>query len=211
MSFLQTQLNNFFNTTIDLLLNEVIYNFKTREMLAIVANEIIQMLKNIFNQRLKYQREAVDVTIFVNVKIKVYYNAKHQAIFFRFNKKIYFWLHHNYKLLDRFNRKMFNQRCEFFTIKRRVKRLVYELNLFVHWRIYSVISIAQLKSCFNKKNFYYCSRFNYLKAVKVKSDIKNWKSYIVKRIVDKRLRKFDWIIVIQYLIKWNGYGFKYNE
>ena len=45
---------------------------------------------------------------------------------------MYLRLHYNYKLLDRFNRKMFNQRCESFIVKQRVKRLTYELNLLVH-------------------------------------------------------------------------------
>ena len=75
--FLQAQLNNFFNITIELFFNEIIYNFKIREILTIVVNEIIKMLKNIFNQRLKYQRETIDVIVFVNVKIKIYYNVKH--------------------------------------------------------------------------------------------------------------------------------------
>ena len=37
-------------------------------------------LKNIFNlfeRRLKYQRKIVDATAFVNIKTKIYYNAKH--------------------------------------------------------------------------------------------------------------------------------------
>ena len=132
MLFLQTQLNNFFNITIELSLNKIIYKFKTREILIIAADEIIKMLKNIFNQRLKYQREIIDVIVFVNVKVKIYYNVKHQVIFFCFDEKIYLRLHYNYKLLDRFNRKMFNQRYESFIVKRRVKRLIYKLNLSIH-------------------------------------------------------------------------------
>ena len=90
------------------------------------------MSKDIFNQRLKYQQKTADVTIFVNVKIKIYYDVKHQFIFFRFDDRVYLRLHQNYKFFDNHNRKMFNQRCEFFIVKRRVERLAYELNLSTH-------------------------------------------------------------------------------
>ena len=106
---------------------------------------------------------------------------------------------------------MFNQRCDFFTIKRRVKRLIYEFDLSIHWRIHSMISITQLKSLFNEENFYNRSRFNYSKTMKVKNDTKNWKFYIMKRIIDKRLRKFERTTITQYLIKWNDYDSKFNE
>ena len=81
----------------------MIYDFKTREMLAIVVVvdiDITRTPKNIVSQRLKYQRKAVDVTIFVNAKVKIYYNVKHQAIFFCFDEKVYLQLHYNYKLFD---------------------------------------------------------------------------------------------------------------
>ena len=90
------------------------------------------MSKNIFNQRLKYQQKIVDVTTFVNVKIKIYYDVKHQFILFRFDDRVYLRLHQNYKFSDSHNRKMFNQRCELFIIKRRAERLIYELNLSIH-------------------------------------------------------------------------------
>ena len=184
----------------------------------VVVNDIVdvkidvnQTSKDIFNQRLKYQRETTDVIVFVNVKIKIYYDFRHQIIFFRFDERVYLRLNHDYKLLDWFNRKMFNQKCDFFTIKRRVKRLTYELNLSTHWRVHSMISMTQLKSSFNEKNFYNRSRFNYFETMKIKNDTKNWKFYIVERVVDKRLRKFEQITIIQYLIKWNDYDSKFNE
>ena len=106
---------------------------------------------------------------------------------------------------------MFNQRCEFFIVKRRVDRLIYELNLFAHWRIYSIISITQLKSCFNESNLYNRFKSNYLDFVEMKNDIDDWKSYTMKRFVNKRLRKFERTTVIQYLMKWKNYDSKFNE
>ena len=92
MLILQTQLNNFFNVVIELLFNKIIYNFKIKNALIVVV-DASQMSKNIFNQRLKYQQKIVDVIVFVNVKIKIYYDVKHQFIFFNFNDRVYLRLY----------------------------------------------------------------------------------------------------------------------
>ena len=130
----------------------------------------------------------------------MYYNIKHQSILFKSNNKMYLKLNYDYKLLDRNNRKLNNQRCNFFIVKRHVDQLTYKLNLFVYWRVYSIISIIQLKFFFDK-NFYYQSCSNYSNAVEIKNNIKNWKFYIVEKVINKKLRKFERIIVAQYIIK----------
>ena len=165
--------------------------------------ESTQQLNNIFNfskRRLKYQQKTVDVIVFVNVKAKIYYNAKHQSILFKSNNKMYLKLNYDYKLSDCNNRKLNNQRCDFFIVKRRVDRLMYKLNLFIHWRVYLIISIIQLKFFFDE-NSYHRPRSNYSNVIKIKNNIKNWKSYIVEKIINKKLRKFERIIVAQYIIK----------
>ena len=209
LSVLQTQLNNSFNVAIDLSLNEVIYDFKVRDALIVI--DASQVSKNIFSQRLKYQQKTADVIVFVNAKTKIYYDVRHQSIFFRSDDRVYLRLHQNYKLSDSHNRKMFNQRCELFIVKRRAERLAYELNLSIHWRVYSVIFVTQLKSCFSEKNFYRRSRSNYSDSVKIEDDTKNWRFYTMKKIIDKRLRKFERTTVTQYMIKWLKYESKYNE
>ena len=93
MSALQAQLNNFFNVVIDLFFNEIIYDFKIKDALIVV--DASQMSKDIFSQRLKYQQKIADVTTFVNVKIKIYYDVKHQFIFFRSDDRVYLRLHQN--------------------------------------------------------------------------------------------------------------------
>ena len=106
---------------------------------------------------------------------------------------------------------MFNQRCEFFIVKRRAEKLAYELNLSTHWRVYSVISVTQLKSCSNEENSYRRFRSNYSNFVKIEDDTDDWRFYIVKKIIDKKLKKFERITVTQYMIKWLEYESKYNE
>ena len=106
--------------------NEINYEFKIREIL---SNLIIE--KNVVDlstQRLKYRREIVDVTIFVNIKTKIYYDVQHVLLMLKIKNYVYLRLHHNYQLFNRLNKKINQQRCNFFLVKRRVDRLIYKLN-----------------------------------------------------------------------------------
>ena len=105
---------------------------------------------------------------------------------------------------------MFNQRCEFFIVKRRVDRLTYKLKLSTHWRVYSIIFITQLNFFF-EKNSYNRFKFDYSNVVEMKKNTNDWRFYVMKRILNKRIRKFERIIVIQYIIKWFDWKLEYNE
>ena len=127
LSALQTQMNNVFNAAIDLSTNEINYDFKIRDTLFnfFVTSTVV----NLSIQRLKYRQKVVDATTFVNVKIKIYYNARHTSLLFKVENYAYFRLHHEYQLSSRLNKKIFQQRCDFFLMKKRIDRLTYELNL----------------------------------------------------------------------------------
>ena len=73
LSTLSVIFNNSVNIFIDLISNETFYNFKIRDMFLLFNNEFSNV--NLFDQRLKYRRKIVDVTIFANVKTKIYYNV----------------------------------------------------------------------------------------------------------------------------------------
>ena len=191
-------MNNVVNAFIKLSFNEIVYDFRVKKFIFVVKFQNIS--KNIFQQRLKYQREIVDVIVFVNAKIKMYYDARHQSIFFRFDDRVYLRLHQKYQLSNRSNKKIFNQRCEFFIVKRRVDRLTYELKLSTHWRVYSMIFITQLKFFF-EKNSYNRFKFDYSNVVEMKKNTNDWRFYVMKRILNKRIWKFERITIIQYIIK----------
>ena len=215
LSTLQAQFNNSINVVIDLSFNEVVYEFKIRKFISVFVSFSISFAERdefefIVNRRMKYKQKTVVVIVFVNAKIKVYYDARHQSFMFNFENRVYLRLHHEYILFDHFNRKMFNQRCDSFFVKRRVDRLAYEFELLFIWRIYSVIFIAQLK-LYVGENFYRRSCSDYSSVVKVEENIENWKFYEMKRIEVKRFRKFDRTIVIQYFVKWLKYKSEFNE
>ena len=74
LSALQTSLNNAFNVFIDRSLNEVVYDFKVRKALSAL---IIEAHIDIKKKRFRHRAEAVDVTSFASVKVKIYYNVRH--------------------------------------------------------------------------------------------------------------------------------------
>ena len=130
LSSLQIQFNNFVNVVIDLSFNEINYDFKTRDAFFNLSKQSKQSFENLAIQRLKYRREATDVIVFVNVKIKIHYDARHISLLLKTDDYVYFRLHQDYQLSNRLNKKTSQQRCDFFLVKRRVERLAYELNLF---------------------------------------------------------------------------------
>ena len=126
---IQTQFNNTSNVVIELSSNEIIYKFKVRNALFSIIEINIVNISDLFAQRMKYQRETVDVTNFVAVKIKVYYDVRHTSILLKKDEYVYLRLNKEYKLSRKLNSKLSQQRCEFFKILKRVEQLVYKLKL----------------------------------------------------------------------------------
>ena len=121
-------------------------------------------------------------------------------------------LNHEYRLPAHSNRKLSQQRCGFFLIKRRVGRLTYELKLSFAWAVHSVISVAQLESVSKKQNFYDRSRFHHSNEIDVDemSNTDFERNYEVKKIINRRTRKYERIAIQQYLVRWLNYDSKYD-
>ena len=124
---IQSQLNNSSNASIELASNEIIYDFKVRDTIS-TFNQRNLSEKSATDKRKKYQAEANDAIAFANVKMKIYYDFKHKSLLLKSKKKTYFRLNKDYKLFDH-HKKLSQQKCEFFLIKKRVNRLTYELKL----------------------------------------------------------------------------------
>ena len=129
LSFLQVTLNNSANVAIDLSFNEICYGFKIRDAFIEVVAVDISINLNLIALRLEYRRETVDVIAFVNAKVKIYHDARHTPLLLNVENYVYLRLHHEYHLSSRPNKKLFQQRCEPFLMKKRVGRLAYELDL----------------------------------------------------------------------------------
>ena len=208
LSTIQSQLNNSSNVATRLSSNEIIYDFRVRDTI-LTLNQRDQH-ESITDQRKEYQAKASDAIAFVNAKMKVYYDFRHKSLLLNSKDKAYFRLNKGYKFSNH-HKKLFQQRCELFFIKRRVERLAYELKLSSNWRIHSIISIVQLKSASTIQDSYNRSRSNHSDAVEIEEDTKYDKFYEIERILAKRIRKYERIAVTQYLIKWLKYDNEFNE
>ena len=111
---------------IDLSFFQINYDFKVRETLTtLFFDQVIDLSA----QRLEYRQKIVDVIAFVNVKVKIYYHARHTSLLLKIENYAYLRLHHGYRLFSKLERKICQQRCESFLVKRSIERLVYELEL----------------------------------------------------------------------------------
>ena len=140
----QFNLNNSVNAVINISSNEIVLKFKSREIFTVVINKklIVELsVTHFFDNKFIFKQKIADVISFVATKVKIIYDNKHKILRFRLDEKIYFRLHHEYKLSFKLNRKLFNQKTNFFTIKRKVDKLTYELKLSSKWKIHFVIFV----------------------------------------------------------------------
>ena len=205
LSCLQAQLNNFSNAFTKRSSNEIVYDFKMRKIIFRTS-----FMKNISEFRLEHRQNATNAIFFANAHMKIRYDVRHKSLLLHFEDKVYLRLHKEYEIIEQ-HKKLSNQRCESFLVKRRVDRFAYELDISLRWKIHSVVSIAQFESASSLQNFYNRSRFDHLDSVYVEENIETEKSYEMKKITDKRIRKYDRTQVTQYKIKWKEYDPEFDE
>ena len=203
---LQATLNNSANVATGLSPNEVCYGFKVRDALTGVVAADIPANLDLAALRLEYRREAADATAFANAKAKIYHDARHTPLLLNVGDYAYLRLHHGYHLPSRPNKKLSQQRCGPFLVKRRVGRLAYELDLPPNWLVHPVVSVAQLEPVPAGEDPYARPRPHHPEAVEVEGDTPEYQSYEVEKLVAKRQRKFNKTLVTQYMVRWVGYG-----
>ena len=223
LSTLQFRLNNNINAIIDKIFNEIIFDFLSREVIIAIINVSIDLkksftitlidFKSFERDRFVFWKKISNVIFFAIVKIKITYDFRHQILKFNFDDQVYLRLHRDYFLLNKHNFKLSNQRIDSFLIKRRVERLVYEFDLSFQWRIHSIILIAQFEFISSSNDSYHRFRFDHSNVVKIEDifNTKYEKSYEIKKLVDRRVRTFDRIFVIQYLVRWLNYDKEFDE
>ena len=151
-------------------------------------NFIISLTKLTINQlklnllRLVYHKKIIDVILFANAQMKFRYDNKHKLLMFIIDDIIYLRLYKKYFLFSKLSKKVFNQYVELFFVKRRINRLIYELNLFFILWVYFIISIIQLKSIDVFFDSYQRFKFNYFEFINIDQQNKNENScYEVKK------------------------------
>ena len=61
--------------------------------------------------------------------------------------------------------------------------------------------IVQFELIFVEIDFYNRSRFHYFDFIEIENDTNQYKFYKIEKLIEKRIRNYNKIFVIQYLIK----------
>ena len=142
---------------------------------------------------------------------KYHYDRKHQSLFMKIDDYALLRLHRDYEIFSivRYESKFNQQYVDFFKILKKIDRLIYRLNIFIHWRIHSIFIVAQLKSVSSSdENFFNRQRFDHFDSIFVENDIHRVKFFEIQRLINKRQTvKRD----SEYLMRWKTYKFEYDE
>ena len=180
-------------------LNELLYNFNVRNTFKLLT-KLSQ--KDFFRLRQIKREQAEDIIIFVNTLTKAYYNKSHIALKLTRDNITYLRLYHEYEISDLVNQKLHYQKIDLFKILEKIKSLVYYLKLSSIIKIYSIISMIQLKFI-SKDDSYKRVRNINLSAIKEKDEnvdldfVFKYKFYKIEKLLKKRNIKKN----IMYLIK----------
>ena len=117
---------------------------------------------------------------------KHYYDKEHNNYLFKINDWILLKLHKNYNISSTkiFEKKLSQQYVESFKIIEKIDNLIFRLTISKHWKIHSIIFIAQLKLF---ESFFAINSFSF--SVFMKEDTDSIKSFEIKKIISKKLIK----------------------
>ena len=131
LSRLRDIFNNLSNSTIGLCANEIIYDYRFRDILFSLTSNQIRNNEFLFKRFINIKN--VEKTIaWINVKTKIIYNAHHRFIFLNEKNEIFLKLHHKYALFKISNLKFVNQRVGSFKILKKINNLTYKIDVFAY-------------------------------------------------------------------------------
>ena len=165
-----------------------------------------------------HQQEAQDSIAWANLAMKHRYDKHHIPLLLNPGDFVMLKLHHGYRVPGIKNKKLSIQRVGRFKIKRRVSPLAYELELPSNMKIHPVISVTNLEPLPPGEDPYKRRVNDHPPPIEEEDGTednnldKEWKSFYIEKLLDKRLRRYGrGKKIIEYLVKWTGYGPEFNE
>ena len=202
---MQALLNNLTSATTSKTPNELAYGFKLNRPLdlAATADELATS-----TDKAKIARvEAADAISFAQMHQKFHYDRRHQPMYLRKGDEAFIRLHHGYQIPSATSKKLSQQYVGPFRILERVGKQAYKLDIPVHWRVHPVFSLAQLEPAPPGPDPFKRPMPEHPESVFVEGDTAEWKSYVVERLLNKRVRHTaNGKEITEYLVKWQGYG-----
>ena len=205
---LQAVLNNSKSSAIGQSPNEVLYGFRLREPLDLLKHDIPYLDdRGILASRNAARIDVKDAIAFAAMAMKYYYDRQHQPKSFKVRDMVNIRLHRGYTLPAVTNKKLQQQFAGLLKVIKRVGRLAYKLDVPPNWNIHPVISIAHLEPASRQcDDPYDRPRPDHPEPVHVEGDTETMKSWELEAILSRRttIRREEQII--QYLVRWKGYG-----
>ena len=153
--------------------------------------------------------DAAEAISMAAMQAKRLYDERHTSIYFSPGQKVLLRLHKGYSMPSALPAKFSQQYAGPFVIKRRIGRLAYELDLPPHWAVHPVFSVAFLEKYPQEPDPFQRPIPDH--PGPLSSDGK-WEEFEVEAILDKRLRQTRGKRrqIVEYLLKWKGYGNEFN-
>ena len=160
----------------------------------------------------RFRNEAKEAIAFAMMSSKRIYDKKHSPLHLRPGDYAYIQLHKGYQIHSAWNKKLENQYAGPFEVLKRVGRLAYRLKLPDQWRIYPVFSISHLEPADNPDGDLFKRPVpEQPEAIYVEGDTATRQSYELERLLDRRQRRIRGKEVVEYLVRWKGYGAEHDK
>ncbi len=199
---LQAQLNNATSARTSLSPNAVVYGFQPNRPLDLLlpAMEADKAVARV---------TARDAVSFAQINNKRHYDRRHQPMFLQAGEWAVVRLHRGYEIPSTLGvtKKLTDQYVGPFKVLEKVGNLAYRLEVPDHWKIHPVFTIAQLEPAPDPNaDPYDRPRPDHPDSVFVEGDTDTMKSYLVERLLNKRIMRKGRGYATEYLVRWKGYG-----
>lgn len=204
---IQALLNNLTSSTTSKAPNEITYGFKLNRPLDLIA-----ATERLSQQHKLARIDTTNAISFAQIHQKYHYDRRHQPIYIKKDNEAYLRLHKDYSIPTA-NAKFNQQYIKPFHILNRIDKQAYRLDIPSHWRVHPIFSLAQLKLAPPGSDPFKRPIPEHPGSIFVEGDTNELKSYVIKRILNKRIRRAGRSgkkEIIKYLIKWRDYNPKYD-
>ena len=205
ISRFQSILNNSSSTTTSKTPNEILYEFKSKQFLNLIAVAMSEI--NISKTRI----DAADVIAWSKLNHKRNYDKNHTSMFLKEESYAYLRMHQDYfiPLSKSMIAKWSQRRIESFKIIKRIEKLAYKLKLLAHWKIHFVVSIQQLESASHDKDLYDRELYDNPSSMYVEEQSES-EFYEIEKLMNKRTIRKGRDHFTQYLIRWKEYDSEHD-
>lgn len=185
--------------------NEIVYGF---EPFCTLPSDIVDPAAC----RVINQMEARDAVQYAQDVMKERYDRNHLPLQLRAGDRVYFNLWKGYKIKSLLCQKLAQRRVGPFQSLKAYPN-TYELDLPKAWKIPPVISIEHLEPAPPGLDPYQRPIDNgeAVEPVEQDGDTEEWKSWEIDLLIDKRMVRRGQKKMIQYLVRWKGFGPAYDE